>query len=70
MTLFRFVDGEIGIRNLADTFRYDELPNIIKALHLAEKRARNDHCTYEELEEYEKLAILVSLPDRPCYLVS
>lgn len=56
------MDAEIGIRNLADTFRYNALPNVIKALQLAEKRARTDHCSFEELEEYEKLAILVSLP--------
>ena len=57
------MDSEIGLRNLSDNFRYDELPNVIKALELAEKRARADDCSFDDLEEYEKLAILVSLPN-------
>ena len=58
------MDAEIGLRNLADTFRYNELPNVVKVLQLAEKRARTEHCPFEELEEYERLAILVSLPNQ------
>lgn len=57
------MDAEIGLRNLCDNFRYDQLPNVIKALQLAEKRARTVNCSFDDLEEYEKLAILVSLPD-------
>ncbi|MDI1486498.1 MAG: hypothetical protein OHK93_005728 [Ramalina farinacea] len=53
-----FVDAEIGLRNLCDNFRYDQLPNVIKALQLAEKRARTVNCSFDDLEEYEKLAIL------------
>ena len=55
----RFVDAEIGVRNLADNFRYNALPDIIQALDLTKGKGSADAECFEELEEYEQLATLV-----------
>jgi hypothetical protein len=55
------MDAEIGTRNLADFFRYNVLPDVVKALHLADG-ALVDVDTFDDLPEYEKLAMLVCCP--------
>jgi hypothetical protein len=55
------MDAEIGTRNLADFFRYNILPDVVKALHFADG-ALVDVDTFDDLPEYEKLAMLVCAP--------
>ena len=54
----RFMDSEIGVRNLADTFRYNALPHIVHALGMTKGRLNDDVEGFEDLAEYEKLAML------------
>ncbi|KAJ9636713.1 hypothetical protein H2199_007707 [Coniosporium tulheliwenetii] len=49
-----FMDAEIGVRDLADTFRYNALPKVAQALKLYDQPARE----LDELPEYERLAAL------------
>ena len=56
----RFMDAEIGIRNLADSFRYNVLPDIIEALGLAKDKLGSGVDSFEDLPEFERLQILVS----------
>ncbi|KAL0935841.1 nitric oxide synthase [Colletotrichum truncatum] len=46
-----FMDAEIGVRNLADQFRYNALPQIAKAIGLVDRDV-------EDLPDYERLAVL------------
>lgn len=55
----RFMDAEIGVRDLADSFRYNALPDIIDALGLAGDKLHGDIEVFEDLPEYEKLSMLV-----------
>ena len=55
----RFMDAEIGVRDLADSFRYNVLPDIIDALGLARDKLHGDIEAFEDLPEYEKLSMLV-----------
>lgn len=48
-----FMDAEIGVRDLADSFRYDCLPSVITALRLCEPDQ-----DVEELPQSEKLLML------------
>ncbi|SMQ51195.1 unnamed protein product [Zymoseptoria tritici ST99CH_3D7] len=48
-----FMDAEIGVRNLADTFRYNALPQVAVALNWI----RSEH-EIDRLPEYERLAVL------------
>jgi nitric oxide synthase oxygenase domain/subunit/sulfite reductase alpha subunit-like flavoprotein len=48
-----FMDAEIGVRNLADTFRYNALPQVAAALGWVETEHEIDR-----LPEYERLAVL------------
>ncbi|KAF2672562.1 hypothetical protein BT63DRAFT_396259 [Microthyrium microscopicum] len=50
-----FMDAEIGVRNLADSFRYNVLPDVVKALKL---EGSKDYDDMDDLPEYEKLALL------------
>jgi nitric oxide synthase oxygenase domain/subunit len=50
----RFMDAEIGIRDLADTFRYNVLPEVIEAIGCEVKSA-----TFEDLPDYKKLLWMV-----------
>lgn len=53
-----FMDAEIGVRDLADTFRYNMLPDIARGLGLLDV---SHECAAEDLEdlpEYERLSIL------------
>lgn len=51
-----FMDAEIGVRNLADTFRYNVLPDIVDALKLSDR----PDTPFDDLPEYLRLAALVS----------
>ncbi|MCJ1359909.1 MAG: hypothetical protein MMC33_009912 [Icmadophila ericetorum] len=53
-----FMDAEIGIRNLADSFRYNVLPDIIEALGLAKDKLGSGVDSFEDLPEFERLQIL------------
>ena len=53
------MDAEIGVRNLADSFRYNVLPDTIKALGLADGKIGEIAESFEDLLEYERLAMLV-----------
>ena len=53
------MDAEIGVRDLADTFRYNALPDIIDALGLTRDKLHGDIKAFEDLPEYEKLSMLV-----------
>jgi nitric oxide synthase oxygenase domain/subunit len=51
-----FMDSEIGVRDLADTFRYNALPDVVNALRLSPE----PETPLEELPEYMHLVALVS----------
>jgi len=51
-----FMDSEIGVRNLADTFRYDALPSVVRALGLHRGKPES----MDDWPGYERLAALVS----------
>lgn len=53
------MDSEVGVRDLADTFRYNVLPDIIDALGLTRDKLHGDFEVFEDLPEYEKLSMLV-----------
>ncbi|KAK8065357.1 hypothetical protein PG997_012104 [Apiospora hydei] len=46
-----FMDAEIGVRNLADSFRYNVLPDIVRSMGLAQG-------DLDALPDYERLALL------------
>ncbi|KAF4507907.1 hypothetical protein G6O67_004355 [Ophiocordyceps sinensis] len=48
-----FMDAEIGVRDLADSFRYNVLPSIVSALNLLQPGQELD-----ELPQWERLAVL------------
>ncbi|RDA93676.1 hypothetical protein CP533_4907 [Ophiocordyceps camponoti-saundersi (nom. inval.)] len=48
-----FMDAEIGVRDLADSFRYNVLPSIVSALELIKPGQELD-----ELPQFERLAVL------------
>ena len=54
----RFIDAEIGVRNLADSFRYNVLPDIIRTLVLIHGKLGHGFEIFEDLPEYEKLSML------------
>lgn len=53
------MDAEVGVRDLADAFRYNVLPDIIEALDLTRDKLHGDVEVFEDLPEYEKLSMLV-----------
>ncbi|KAL9009609.1 MAG: hypothetical protein Q9173_005373, partial [Seirophora scorigena] len=53
-----FMDAEIGVRDLADTFRYNALPDVANALGLLEGENGSGTKSLEDLPEYERLSIL------------
>lgn len=54
------MDAEIGVRNLADFFRYNVLPDVIQAMGLADAAIANYEVdNFDDLPEFEKLAMLV-----------
>lgn len=50
------MDAEIGVRNLADTCRYNALPEVAKAIGFNIK-------SYKENAEYAEVESLEDLPD-------
>ena len=52
-----FIDAEIAVRGLADTFRYNVLPDIVEAIGLAKGKLQNG-VDLGNLPEYEQLAML------------
>ena len=52
------MDAEVGVRNLADTFRYNALPDVVRALGMAKGKLDDDAEELEDLPEYERLAML------------
>jgi nitric oxide synthase oxygenase domain/subunit len=52
-----FMDSEIGVRDLADTFRYNVLPDVVNALRLSPE----PETPLDDLPEYMHLVALVSL---------
>ena len=52
------MDAEIGVRNLADSFRYNVLPDIVRALDLTKGKLGHGYEIFEDLPEYEKLSML------------
>ena len=52
------MDAEIGVRNLADSFRYNVLPDIVSALDLTNGKLGHGYDTFDDLPEYEKLSLL------------
>lgn len=53
-----FMDAEIGVRDLADIFRYNALPDVAKALGLLDGKLEDGAEGLEDLPEYERLSIL------------
>ncbi|KAL8898175.1 MAG: hypothetical protein Q9207_006841 [Kuettlingeria erythrocarpa] len=53
-----FMDAEIGVRDLADTFRYNVLPDVARALGLLNGKDGDMVEDLEDLPEYERLAVL------------
>ncbi|GCB25858.1 nitric oxide synthase, brain [Aspergillus awamori] len=56
----RYMDAEIGVRNLADTFRFDALPEVVKAIgfDIDDYRAKSEYAEVQKLEDlpdYEQL---------------
>ncbi|EHA24963.1 nitric-oxide synthase [Aspergillus niger ATCC 1015] len=56
----QYMDAEIGVRNLADTFRFDALPEVVKAIgfDIDAYRAKSEYAEVQELEDlpdYEQL---------------
>ena len=52
----RFMDAEIGVRNLADPFRYDVLPSVVKAIGF-------DINAYRKQDAYKSVESIDDLPD-------
>jgi nitric oxide synthase oxygenase domain/subunit len=48
------MDAEIGVRNLADTFRYNALPDVIEAIGCKEKGL-----DFEDLPDCKRLLWMV-----------
>ena len=64
-----FMDAEIGVRDLADTFRYNVLPDIIQAIGLANGKLQDGVDSLEDLPEYEQLAMLSRAQSKLNYAV-
>ena len=52
------MDAEIGVRNLADTFRFNALPDIVRVLGLTHGKLDDGIETFDDLPEYEQLSLL------------
>ncbi|MCJ1257547.1 hypothetical protein MMC24_005373 [Lignoscripta atroalba] len=52
------MDAEIGVRDLADTFRYNVLPDIVNALSFIDEKSYHGIESFEDLPEYERLSML------------
>ncbi|PYH90281.1 nitric-oxide synthase [Aspergillus ellipticus CBS 707.79] len=52
----QYMDAEIGVRNLADTFRFDSLPDVAKAVGF-------NVDSYRKRPEYANIRVMEDLPD-------
>ena len=57
-----FMDSELGVRDLADTFRYNSLPDIVNALNLNPE----PETALDDLPEYMHMVALVSPSQQFC----
>ncbi|KAI4093983.1 MAG: hypothetical protein L6R37_007320 [Teloschistes peruensis] len=64
-----FMDAEIGVRDLADTFRYNTLPDVAKALGLLDKHFKDGVESLDDLPEYERQCILTQAQTELTYAV-
>ncbi|KAI4251801.1 MAG: hypothetical protein LQ352_004647, partial [Teloschistes flavicans] len=64
-----FMDAEIGVRDLADTFRYNALPDVAKALGLLDEHFKNGVESLDDLPEYERQCILTRAQTELTYAV-
>ncbi|KAI4113205.1 MAG: hypothetical protein LQ338_008216 [Usnochroma carphineum] len=65
-----FMDAEIGVRDLADTFRYNVLPDVVKALGLLNGKLDGGMEGLEDLPEYEQMSILSRAQTELTYAVT
>lgn len=64
------MDAEIGVRNLADSFRYNVLPDIVSALDLTNCKLGHGYDIFDDLPEYEKLLLLSKAQAELSYAVN
>ncbi|KAF2433829.1 hypothetical protein EJ08DRAFT_583262 [Tothia fuscella] len=64
-----WTDAEIGVRNLADTSRYNALPEVVKALR-SQSSTSSDIDAFDDLPEFEKLAWLSRAQTELTYAVT
>ncbi|KAL8628374.1 hypothetical protein Q9189_005918 [Teloschistes chrysophthalmus] len=64
-----FMDAEIGVRDLADTFRYNTLPDVAKALGLLDEHFKDGVESLDDLPEYERQCILTQAQTELTYAV-
>lgn len=62
-----FMDAEIGVRDLPDTFRYNVLPDVVKVLGLL--KTEDGIESLDDLQEYERLAALNRAQNELTYAV-
>ena len=63
-----FMDAEIGVRDLADTFRYNALPYVAQALGLFDTASEGIE-GLDDLPEYERLSVLSRAQQELTYAV-
>ncbi|KAL8637079.1 MAG: hypothetical protein Q9228_005607, partial [Teloschistes exilis] len=64
-----FMDAEIGVRDLADTFRYNTLPDVAKAVGLLDQHFKDGVESLDDLPEYERQCILTQAQTELTYAV-
>ena len=64
-----FMDAEIGVRDLADTFRYNALPEVVKAIGLLDGKMEDGVEDLDDLQEYERLSVLTRAQTELTYAV-
>ncbi|KAL8822009.1 MAG: hypothetical protein Q9191_007200 [Dirinaria sp. TL-2023a] len=64
-----FMDAEIGVRDLADSFRYDALPDVVKALGLLADKAEEGIDDLDDLAEFEQQSMLARAQTELTYAV-
>lgn len=64
-----FMDAEIGVRDLADTFRYNALPEAARVLGLLDAYKEAGIEDIEDLQEYERLSVLQKAQTELTYAV-
>ena len=64
-----FMDAEIGVRDLADSFRYNALPDVVNAMGLLAGKAEEGIDSLSDLPEYEQQAMLIRAQTELTYAV-